>query len=291
MRVLKEDVLSLFVALGHTEAPQWELSTLEEKVNQDGGVARFVDETVPVPEEHTELFAALRDATARGEAIHILTQEPVHIDVGGAEFESPVTVVSVSETAQPEVFPLGDDTVVETGHAESQPEEAPAPEKPRSRRGRPKKGEEKPRRMVVTRIDRSAKTPRKKMGNTKKVDGRPDRSKNYQGYKEFVKKHPLKITGRGPGIMRTVVKLLEKAGEKEKPVTKKAIMTVLVTKFKDRDPEKMKVNLNNLLPGRLRDIYHVDVRKEKLPRGGTGWYVKGHYLPEAEPQGRKKAMA
>lgn len=62
-------------------------------------------------------------------------------------------------------------------------------------------------------------------------------------------------------------------GRHPRPISKAGLLLALAHTFKGRDQQKMANNLNNLVPGRMRDVYGQNVQKKKLEDGSYGYYI------------------
>jgi hypothetical protein len=109
------------------------------------------------------------------------------------------------------------------------------------------------------------------------TNGKPAPGAPYAEWLEYRRKHPLTITDRGPGVMRTIVDELKRAGKGANPkgITKKEMLEILKLRFPDRDPLKMDTNLNNIIPGRLRREYGLLVWRRKTDDGQVAYYLYG----------------
>lgn len=106
---------------------------------------------------------------------------------------------------------------------------------------------------------------------------RPGVKGSWAKAKEYWKKHPKSITGRGPGVLRTIYEELMAAGKGANPVgvTKEALVGVLTQKHGDRDPLKMRAYMNNMVPTGLRDEYGIHVQRVKNDKGLFAYWIKG----------------
>ena len=121
--------------------------------------------------------------------------------------------------------------------------------------------------------ERANKLHKKNIGKAKtrapKVeDNEEEEEEDESKAKKAKKKGPIKKAGKegGPGIIQTIVSLVEKAGKKG--VSKKEILEQLKEDFPDRNEQSMKNTINVQVPARIN--------KEKFPvkKVGDDRYTK-----------------
>ena len=85
-------------------------------------------------------------------------------------------------------------------------------------------------------------------------------------------KHPKRIYPHR-GVTRVILQELRTATEAQ-PVTKEIILNVLSREFPDRDVEKMRTTVNNLVPGRFRNEYGLPVQRRMTGNGRYGFWIE-----------------
>ena len=118
---------------------------------------------------------------------------------------------------------------------------------------------------------------------------RPDRDvASYAERKADWAQRPVKISRKGPGIMTVVLRELLHAGKIQEPVSKSTILAILALEFPERDQKGMMTNLNNLIPGRLREHYSIAVNRVKDRHGRTKYWLTPDQVPQIKKPKKKK---
>ena len=243
------------------------------------GIEKY-GEGVLLSEEDQKDFDLLVRAQRNGGSIDILP-DPAEPEAS----PEPAPVVSepfpVDDALAPPMPPQNPPPIVEPEAAVEPEPPAASPLPPAKPRGRPKGSKNKPKpsavrpkkaippaktRGVAGRAQRTG--PMKKKA---KVGRPPGAEKAYAEVLKFRRKHPQPLTDRGPGVVRTIVQALRKAGERGRPVTKAEIHERLKRQFPDRDPNKMMTTVNNRVPTYLNKIMGMGVVRDPA----TG----GYYIP------------
>ena len=102
--------------------------------------------------------------------------------------------------------------------------------------------------------------------------------------------NPMPIPSRGPGIIRTIVHLLEKANpeRKGKPITKEQIVEKLAVKFPDRDLKKLRTTIHNNVPTCLTVYYGCPVQRVIVGKSGASAYYATTDFTLSEKPAKKK---
>lgn len=232
-------MVDLLMALGVDAAAGWDASVLAARVNSVGGIARYDDGgSAKLSPPRRQLFD---DVTAHQSSGGVVAIEPDQMQDDGAK----KPVAKKKSTAKPKSKPK----------LKSRPVPAAAVVK-----AAPKKPAKKP-----------AKT------GPVDVDVKPPSSAPWAVWKAYWAKHPKTVPTRGPGVLRSVIRELRFAGKAKNPrgVTKEQLVSLLAQEHTDRDPNKMRNYVSNMVPTRLREEYGIHVWTNK-PRGApTGYYLVG----------------
>lgn len=93
----------------------------------------------------------------------------------------------------------------------------------------------------------------KKLGWTDKAEKAPKAEKVAKAPKKATK---VPKAPKGPGVIATIIEVLKKG----KPVTKEAILAVLVKRFPDRNAESMGKTINVQIPNRISKEQKIKVK-------------------------------
>ena len=257
MQVARSRLVELLKALHVDSVDGWNNGKLAVRVNQDNGIVRYSDTPEPFPpgSEFQSLFSEIVADQAAGNAVEVLDDTPVETEVAA---------------------PTANGKPKKAATAKKSPQKTPA-KPPASKSGKTQKhvGKKNPTKP-------KAKTPGKPVGKAPVKAGKKhvkrkrvptpgkvyavstDPTLTWKQRLEGWKKKPYELTGRGQGVVRTIVNELKQAGKgyaqkKHKPVTKSFLHGVLVEKFPDRDGAKMWKTLNNQVPTQLRQYRGIHV--------------------------------
>lgn len=278
MQVNKDEVAAVFVDLGYSWVVGWDAAELTKKLNGRGGIASCRKKGHLFTDPKAEaLFKAIDDAQEAGTLVRVVdapAPKPAKafrgkriLKAAEVAVKSPVKVETKS-TPAPQQKP-----------AKAKPAPQPAKGKP----GRPSRDAlPVPRENVVY-----------------QANGRPVLGSPMWAFREYFAKHPLKVSDRGPGVMRAVIDELKKAGKAgpggtPAPLTKDELLAALAKRFGDRPAEKLRTNMNNLVPSRLRDEYRIHVWVTPPGTGPRGYYIVGDGSkpqPKSATAGGKHAAA
>lgn len=291
MQISQSDLTSLFVAMGVDTATGWPADKLEAKVNQEGGVSRYRDADLTLPDPVLEqLYQSIVSVQAAGGQV---TVAPDGVEPAGVDVPDPSVFGAADAPAEPT---------------------APPPARPKPTRRQPVKKEKpvttaakpaarvtaKPRAAKPAAKPRDAKpAAKKKASHAPGTNGKAEKDSwnpfgTWDNYKKHYAKNPRPVPNAG--VVATVVAELKAAGKGKtpKPVTKDQIVDVLYATFPDRTKHKMATNLNNIIPGRLQRLYGIHVWKAKVG-DVTGYYIHGDgrtpQPPAEKPAKSKKAKA
>lgn len=298
-RVNADQLVDLLVGLGVETAKDWSLQKLEEKINQGSGLAKYWDDTAPLKDPDAKRFYdEVVAAQVQGDRV-VPEEKPFSLAGAGGIVEAAKEIAAELKDAPREVVvaefgavlgvpdpvvsagdPIknGDGEIVGTAlHA------APKGEIVSVKVATPKTAA---RKTVPPKPVRRPAKEKARVGRTR-TPGRPPADSTYAEKREFWAANPIRMTQQGPGVMRTVYEELVAAGKgvtfekgvvggrKPKPMTKKDLHEALKIAFPDRDPAKMWVNLNNIIPCRLREHYSIHVWRQRTTDGETGYYIVG----------------
>jgi len=248
MKVFRGRMVEILQACGVATAADWDEAKLLDKVA--GGLEKY-GEGVDLDESIRADFDRLVQVQRDGGTIEIVPDaaEEAEVEVAAESAGPPETEIAV----------------------EAAPEPVAAPRQPKARPD--KKARKAEKRPPARPMKKQAAAPAKpKKAAKPRGPGRPaGATGSYAELLKFRRKHPQRLTGRGPGVVKAIVDLLTNAGRRGKPITKAAIHAKLVEMFPDRDPAKMMTTVNNRVPTYLNKIMGMGVVRDLA----TG----GYYIP------------
>ena len=104
----------------------------------------------------------------------------------------------------------------------------------------------------------------------KRKPGRPKKNQDEDEDDKPKKRKGKEINRKKDGVIRHFTQLMEKAGEKDKPISEERIEKSLKDNFPDRDIDSMMVTFRSQVPKRFRDQKGINVVGSRE----DGWMIK-----------------
>lgn len=247
----------LLVTLGVDTAKDWDVQTMQEKVNTNGITYYLPSSGLPVLDADAKhLLGEIMERQSKNEKIEVIGDPLAYISQPLTTAE-PEKVAGIEDAD--EVIPERNEDTESTSEPEETLQGPEAYPEPKQKRRVVKKA-------GVVRQNKPAKTKVHKTGKARAVQKkhRTVAGASFWDQKTGAwKKNPIIVTDRGAGVTRTIIQELEKAGKEKKPITKSKLLKVLVKAFPNRPEKKMKTTIDNLLGSKLLAQYRIAVQKTK----------------------------
>ena len=234
MRIPESTMVTLLVSLG-VNAEKWPLEKLNARVNQSGGVARYM-EGQTIPSDLQSIYDEIVVDQTAGNLVEVYADMPETIPdetVGGTE--------------NSDTKPSANGTPVKT--KKKSKAKKPAKAKKPTKKKPPSVPKEKVKRTYGDRM----KAWKKKYGET----GQPITERGL--IVSLVFKELQRAGKFSP----------------PRPITKRELHEILKAKFPERTPEKMWTYLTNLVPTRFENRRYVNIWRERMESGELGYWVVG----------------
>lgn len=213
------EVVEVLVALGVDTAPDWDLPTLQAKVNAAGGLARFFDGTTALPAHLGTIYDDIAKAQAAGHDVSVAPAPVAPVEPKG------------KKGAAKKKKAVGKTAAIAAPKAKTK-----SKSKPRSKA--------KPDGTVTAHEKGRHKTYAERQIEWKKRWGKIGQPISEKAVVAKALFDILCQAGRG---------------RKPEPLTKDEILKIMVQRFPDRDPNKMSTTINNFIPTRFCRKHHVYV--------------------------------